>query len=291
MTERSHFYRSPDGLTLFARDFGPLGAPRTTVLCLAGLTRNSRDFGPLAARLATERRVLCPDYRGRGRSQYAGDPATYNPLHELADSLALLDHLAVPQTAVIGTSRGGIIAMLMAQRAPRRVKGVVLNDIGPHIDQGGLLRIARYLGVGPALASWEDAVDVLKQTHPGFDTLAPAEWLAFAQRVFRDDEGRPKVDYDLKLAEAFPSAADIAEKGLPDLWEPFAALRGMPAAVLRAEHSDLLSAETVAAMQKLIPALITATIADRGHVPFLDEPESLAAIGRVLSDCDTTAQA
>jgi pimeloyl-ACP methyl ester carboxylesterase len=286
VTERSHFYRSSDGLHLFARDFGPLDSRRTPLLCLAGLTRNSRDFLALAEKLEADRRVLCPDYRGRGRSDYAGDISTYNPNQELADCLALLDYLGVASVVVIGTSRGGIIAMLMAQRARQRLEGVILNDIGPHIEKSGLARIAHNLGLNPALDTWEDAVAVLRQGSVGFEALTPGQWLEFARRVFGDDGGRPKIDYDLNLAKAFPAAADLARDGLPDLWRAFSALEGLPTAVIRGQHSDILSAATVAHMKKRIPPLISVTIADRGHVPFLDEPASLVTINRILSACD-----
>ncbi len=149
MIERTHFYRSQDGLKLFARDFGPENSHYLPVLCLAGLTRSSRDFLPLAEKIAADRRLICPDYRGRGRSQYADDVSTYNPMQELADVIALLDCLSVDKAIVIGTSRGGIIAMLMAQRASNRLQGAVLNDIGPRLEKEGLLRIASHLGVSP----------------------------------------------------------------------------------------------------------------------------------------------
>ena len=64
---------SQDGLKLYYRDYGnPLSA-RTPLLCLTGLTRNSADFADLAERHAQERRILCLDYRGRGRSTHESE--------------------------------------------------------------------------------------------------------------------------------------------------------------------------------------------------------------------------
>jgi pimeloyl-ACP methyl ester carboxylesterase len=288
--ERRHWFRSRDGLRLFARDFGPEDSRLTPVLCLAGLTRNSRDFLPLVGRLENERRLICPDYRGRGQSDYSEDPSTYHPMHELSDVLALLDHLSLASAAVVGTSRGGIILMHMAQKTPERVSGAVLNDIGPHIEKAGLARIARQLRAIPDPRDWDEAVDLLRQTNVGFETLSPEQWHDFARRIFRDEGGRPRADYDPNLARAFPAEEELANKGLPDLWETFVALRSIPTAVLRGEHSDFLSADTVNRMKELHPALISATVAGRGHVPFLDEPESLAAIRAVLSRCDRERQ-
>ena len=58
-------WTSEDGLRLHYRDYaGP--ADKALVICIPGLTRNARDFEALAATLATRRRVLCLDLRGRG---------------------------------------------------------------------------------------------------------------------------------------------------------------------------------------------------------------------------------
>lgn len=274
-----------DGLRLFARDYAG-AAERTPVLCLPGLTRNSKDFGDIAERLSSSRRVIAPDFRGRGRSQYANDPLTYRPDMELADTLGLMDHLGIHRAAVIGTSRGGIAAMLMAAKAGERLAGVLLNDIGPRIEKAGLLRIRSYLGTDPQFTGWSAAVKALKSTNPGLETLGETQWQAFARRVFREVNGSPRADYDASLAAGFPSAEDIAAGKVPELWGLLEAMKAIPVTVLRGEHSDLLSAETVDDMRKRLPQLAAVTVADRGHVPFLDEPESLAAIAAWLAEVD-----
>lgn len=270
------FHEAGDGAKLFARDYHR-GGSLTPVVCLPGLTRNSKDFGTLAPLLAARRRVICPDFRGRGKSSYT-DPAAYRPNVEASDTLALLDRLGIGRVAIIGTSRGGIVAMVTAALAPGRLAGAAFNDIGPKIEMAGLLRIRSYLGADPQFASWEQAVLALKATNPGFATLRDAEWMAFARRVFRDENGLPRADYDAGLAQNFPSAGDIEAGNVPELWELFDAMVQLPMLVLRGEYSDLLSAGTVAGMRRRSPSLASMTVKDRGHVPFLDEPESLAAI-------------
>lgn len=274
-------FTSADGLSLYGRDY-PASGDATPILCLAGLTRTSRDFEPLAQWLAGTRRLITMDYRGRGRSAYAADPKTYRPDVELADALRLLDHLGIERVNVLGTSRGGIIAMIMATQFPQRLKGVLLNDVGPVIERASLIRIRSYLGKALAFDDWARAVAALKKSNPGFESLSEAEWLSFAQRVFVDKDGRISHDYDLRLAEAFPTDEEIARADAPDLWPLFDALMAFPVAALRAQHSDLLSPETLAQMRKRHPRLAAHTIKDRGHVPFLDEPDAKAAIGAWL---------
>jgi pimeloyl-ACP methyl ester carboxylesterase len=277
VSHRDIHFTSADGLALFGRDYAA-DSGSTPLLCLCGLTRNMRDFEPLVQWLGGSRRLITMDYRGRGRSAYAPDPTTYRPDIELADALCLLDKLNIDHASVIGTSRGGIIAMLMAAHFPHRLKSVLLNDVGPVINKASRLRIARYIGKVVSFRSWGEAVAALQQNNPGFHTLSDGEWLDFAKRVFIEKDGRIVNDYDLRLAETLPKPEDIEKSGVPDLWPLFDALAPLPVTVLRAEHSDLLSAATVTEMQKRHPRLSAFTIKDRGHVPFLDEPDAKAAI-------------
>ena len=285
MSFSEHFFDAADGVRLYARDYAGPDKRLTPVVCLPGLTRNAKDFDTAAPRLAQARRMICPDFRGRGKSAHA-DPATYRPDQELADTLQLLDVLGVRRFAIIGTSRGGIVAMVMAAKALDRLAGVAFNDIGPRIEKAGLIRIRSYLGSDPQFGSWAQAVDALKATNPGFHSLDDAEWLAFARRVFRDENGVPRADYDAGLTQNFPSIEDIEAAKVPELWGLLDLMVDLPATVLRGEHSDLLSAETVSEMQRRHKRLAAVTVANRGHVPFLDEPESIAAIDQWLEDVD-----
>ncbi len=278
-------FRSSDGLELYARDYGPLEAGSTAVLCLSGLTRNSKDAHLVGERVGLGRRVIAPDYRGRGRSEHAADWSTYRVDVEMADVIMLLDSLGLERVVVIGTSRGGLIAMLMAARHRDRLAGVLLNDIGPVLEPEGLLRIRRYLGKPLRFTTWPGAVAALKRINPGFESLEEAEWEAFARRVYRDEGGRPALDYDPNLSRSFPTAGEIAAGSSPPLWELLAALDGLPAAALRGEHSDLLSPATLARMAEKVGGLDAVTVRDRGHAPFLDEAESRAAVDRLLARC------
>lgn len=266
------------------RDYGSAG-DLTPAVCLPGLTRNAKDFETIAPELSRNRRVLALDFRGRGRSGRA-DPSTYRPDQEVADTLAVLDNLGVTRFAIIGTSRGGIVAMVMAARALDRMAGVLFNDIGPKIDTAGLLRIRSYLGSDMPVTDWDAAVASLKSTTPGFPDLSEADWHAFARRLYRDENGRPGMDYDPGLSLNFPSTEDITAGKVPELWALFEILAPLPCLVLRGEHSDLLSEQTVAEMRRRHPRLAAETVPARGHVPFLDEPVSRDAIAQWLAAVD-----
>ncbi len=277
------WFESPDGLRLYYRDFAGTAPGQLPVLCLPGLTRNSRDFEALALRLQRAgRRVLTPDLRGRGRSQH--DPAwsNYHPGTYLGDLEALQAHAGVERVIVVGTSLGGILAMLIAATRPAAIAGAVLNDVGPEIAAEGLQRIAQYVGRAAPVSSWEDAAAQAQATYglalPG---LTEQDWLAFARRSYIEVDGVPRLDMDPMIGEAVRAAPSGAA---PDLWPVFSALAPLPALALRGELSDVLSAATFERMGREKPDLRCVTVARRGHPPLLDEPECVAAIEAFLAD-------
>lgn len=259
----------PDGTTLYYTDAGE----GPVILCLAGLTRNGTDFDYVAPYLSGCR-VIRLDYRGRGRSDWAA-PATYTTLQEGQDALALLDHLEIEKVAIMGTSRGGLIGMGFAAMVRDRLSGLLMNDIGPELVRSGIDAIGDYLGRNPSEKTYEEAAAMRAKLMIGFEGVPDTRWEEEVRKHYIQTPDGLVINYDPRLREGF-----VATQGqpLPDLWPWFDALQGLPAAVIRGANSDLLSAETVAKMQERNPDLIVAAIPDRGHVPFLDEPEALAAI-------------
>ncbi len=242
-----YFVSAPDGLRLHARGYGPRGGRRRPVVCLPGLARTTDDFDTLASTLANDpdraRYVLAIDYRGRGESEYDSNPANYNIATEVADLLAVLTALEIAPAVFVGTSRGGILAMLLATVRPAAIAGVVLNDIGPVIETKGLVRIKSYVGQLPQPKSFEDGAEILRHLFGAqFPKLGPDDWTMFARRTFKEQEGSLTPRYDPKLASALKSI-DMA-RSLPPLWREFDALALVPLMTVRGANSDILSAET-----------------------------------------------
>jgi len=270
-------FTTSDGLSLYYTDEGE-GRP---VLCLAGLTRNHADFSYLAPHLP-DLRLLGMDYRGRGQSEYAGDPMSYNILREGEDAIELLDHLGLDKATVIGTSRGGLISMALSVTHPGRLQAVVLNDIGPVVDPKGLERIMDYVGKTPPFPDLDAAAQALVAGHAhDFPGVPVSRWREQAEFMWEEAPGAGLVlRYDPKLRDGLIGQAGVGEA--PNLWELFDGLSGLPLAAIRGANSDLLTADTLEAMQARHPGLIAATVPDRGHVPFLDEQEALEAIHLLL---------
>jgi pimeloyl-ACP methyl ester carboxylesterase len=285
----SHFVSTPDGLKLHVRVYGTGAEARLPVVCLHGLARTGADFHRLACALAFDpakpRQVIAMDYRGRGRSDHDPSPANYNVGVELNDVLTVLAALRIGPAVFIGTSRGGILTMLLAATAPQLIAGAVLNDIGPVIEPQGLLRIKGYVGKLSQPADFDEAAQMLRRLFGAqFTALSAEDWRAWAERNFQERDGKLVATYDLALAQTL---ADFdVEKPLPALWPQFDALAHLPLLVIRGENSDLLSPETVAAMRARHPDLQLLEVAGQGHAPLLMEDDIIARIARFVAGCD-----
>lgn len=280
-------WTSSDGLSLFARDYpGADGPAKLPAIAIHGLTRNSADFDAIATLIARGgRRVLALDVRGRGQSDRATDPMTYQPPVYAKDVLGLLEAAGIERAVFLGTSMGGLITMAITALKSRVVAAAILNDIGPQVSPEGLARIAAYSGQPVDTPTWAAATAYAKRINEiALPHYTDADWDAFARRTFRDGtEGSPVLNYDPDIA--VPIRAAGAKALAPNLWPYFRKLaRKRPTLLIRGGTSDLLSAEIVAKMQKAAPDMRYAEIPDIGHAPMLDEPESKAAIFEFLRD-------
>jgi pimeloyl-ACP methyl ester carboxylesterase len=287
---RDVWTRSPDGLRLHARLYGELGSGRLPVLCLPGLARSAVDFHILAGSLASAgRAVVSVDYRGRGLSDRDPDPANYTVPVETADLLALVSELAITEAVVIGTSRGGLIAMALAAQQPGLIAGLVLNDIGPVIELSGLMRIKSYVGKLAAPRDMREGAAILRSVFEAqFPDLGEEAWLAWANATWEERGGSLILGYDPALARTL-DALD-AETALPDLWSLFDTLAEIPLLAIRGAHSDLLSAETLAAMADRHPNLQSITVTGQGHAPLLQSPDLLRHIGDFVESLDAVSR-
>lgn len=267
-----------DGLALYVRDYGDPHAPRTPLLCLPGLTRNGADFARLAQRLAADRRVVCPDYRGRGRSERDRNWRHYAPQACLDDLAQVMAALGLERVVVLGTSFGGLLAMGLAVLKPGCVAGVILNDIGPEVRAGGLDRLIAYIATDRPQPDWSAAAAFLRQTLPTLSLRSEDDWLEFARGTYRSGpDGMLHFDWDVRLVRTLGAGA------VPDLWPLFRAIGRIPALALRGGVSEILAEATFARMADAKPDLVSVTVPGVGHAPSLEEPEARDAIDDFLA--------
>jgi pimeloyl-ACP methyl ester carboxylesterase len=285
---RSIFVCAPDGLRLHIQEYGQTVASALAVVCLPGLARTTADFAALAPALAygePQRRVIAIDSRGRGRSQYDVDPKNYNLAVELADIVAVLTALEIKHAVFIGSSRGGILTMLLAAAHPEMVAGAVLHDIGPVIETEGVSRIKSYIGKLPQPRDLNEAAEIVRRLFAAqFPKFTAAQWLGAAQRTWKAEGGRLVLTYDPALDETL---ADFdMEHPLPQLWNEFDVLARVPVLVIRGAKSDILSGATLQAMRARHPGLESLEVPDQGHVPLLEGAEVIGRITAFVRTCD-----
>jgi pimeloyl-ACP methyl ester carboxylesterase len=273
MAAAEYWFDSQEGLRLFSRVYAAPRADAPVVLCLHGLMRNSRDFEDLAQHLAGHHRVIVPDVRGRGFSARDPNSGNYQIPVYVKDVLTLLAGLGAARVAVIGTSMGGLIGMVLAASQPGLVSRLVLNDVGPEVDPAGLERIRGYAGKAAPVRSWPEAVAQLRAVYgPAWPGLGEARWERIARLSYRANaQGVPEADADPLIGEVVRNSPSAA----PDLWPLWGALAKIPALAIRGAQSDILGPATLARMQREKPDLKVLSVANRGHAPLLDEPECL----------------
>ncbi|MEH6789931.1 alpha/beta fold hydrolase [Parasphingorhabdus sp.] len=283
MQYADHFYRSADDrLNLYARIYDGDGPP---LLLMHGLTRNSGDFEGLAEHLAGRHKLIVPDQRGRGRSDHDPDSQNYTPAVYVADMFALIDGLDLGRLGLIGTSMGGLMAMMMAAKAPARFDSLILNDIGPAVEAAGLDRIQSYVGASGPFDSWQQAAAHCRDVHGEFfSNYTAQDWLAFARQLCKEHpDGTISFAYDPSISDGLSGSEQTVVPA--DLWPVWDQLSALPVLVIRGAMSDILSPATVADMQRRHRGPFRAVdIPHRGHTPMLDEPDALAAIDRFLAD-------
>jgi pimeloyl-ACP methyl ester carboxylesterase len=267
------YYTAQDGLRLHARVYGAANIATMPVVCLAGLTRNARDFHGLALHLSQragiKRRVVAFDYRGRGQSEWAPNWKTYDVLTEANDVLAGLDALGIGRAALVGTSRGGLIAFVLAALRPALPGAVVLNDVGPVIEGAGLANIRDYLSRAPQPKNFAEAAAIAKATQGvAFPALTDADWERAARAYWREDGGTLVPMFDPALLNTL-AGVDFSKR-LPELWPQFEALKAVPMLAIRGANSTLLSAETFAEMGRRHPNIESVTVEGQGHAPYLE---------------------
>ncbi|MFC4172817.1 alpha/beta fold hydrolase [Microvirga sp. GCM10011540] len=286
---RDFFVSAADGLRLYARDYGPEIGGALPVVCLPGLARTSGDFHELAEALSRDearpRRVLSLDYRGRGRSDWDEDWRNYDVRIELNDTLQVLTAAGIDQAVFVGTSRGGLITMALGAIRPTLLRGAVLNDVGPVIDGKGLVRIRSYVGKLPQPRTMQEAGQILKRISDAqFPRFTEEQWEKLARGTWHENGDGLRLNYDPKLMKTL-EAIDL-EMPLPILWPLFEGLAPVPVLAVRGGNSDLLSAETLRAMQEKHPRLTAITVPDQGHAPAF-EGDLIEAVRRLIAEAES----
>ncbi len=284
MTYTEHFYKSSDGLDLYYRVYGT-ASDRVPIVCLSGLTRNSGDFDAFAETFSQNRQIFCLDYRGRGRSDWDPNYKNYNPQTYLGDIFVFLTTTHIEKAVFVGTSLGGLLCMGLSGLTPQHVAAVILNDVGPDISDEGSARIAGYISTDTRYQTIEDVAAAQELSYSAvYPDVDKDYWITTAKVGFKydDKDQNFKPNYDLAIGQALEE--QTSDEQPIDLWAFFETMKAKPLLAIRGALSDVLSEETFHKMQSVNPDMHHLTLANRGHVPLLNEPLALEKITEFLEN-------
>ena len=264
------------GLQLHYLDWGNPAAP--PLVCVHGYTSSADAFNGFARHLRDRFHIIALDVRGHGESAWS--PAGAYTYHDQASDLAaFVDHLGLGLFILLGTSMGGIIAMTYAMEHGQRLRAMVLNDIGPEVEQGSQ-RITQMVGSRPdAFATLDEAMAYRRNASPivaARDTTSQRE---LALGVLRQ---QPDGTWGWKMDPAYISQR--VERGAPsrpNLWPTLAQLT-CPTLAVWGTTSDVLSEAQVRRIVETLPMGELLEIPGVGHAPSLVEPASVAGLERFL---------
>src|SRR5712691_1685894 len=266
-----------NGLKLRYLEWGEPGA--LPIECVHGYTSSAEAFNALARRLADHAHVLALDVRGHGGSGWSPDGA-YGYSDQAADLAAFVDALVPSPFLLIGTSMGGVIAMAYAATHPTRLRGLVINDIGPDPEAGGQ-RITNMVGSRPeSFASLEAAMAYRREVSSITAGRPLDDQRELALGVLRQ---RSDGLWAWKMDPAYiEQRITRGAPARPALWPVLAALP-CPTLVIWGSDSDVLSQAQARRMVETLPKGELVAVPGIGHAPTLVEPPVLAALERLLA--------
>jgi len=271
-----------DGLKLYVRDYRPIKVMGRPILCLSGLTRNSQDFDHIADVLVDKgHRVVTMDYRGRGHSEYDDDWSNYHPATYVSDIFQVASALGLHNCVFLGTSLGGIMSMVMCVAAPGLVHSVILNDVGPDLDDNGIAQIIAYTGDGASVADIDGAVEKLKNYYAEEHGFVDKDWRNVAKKTYKLVDGKYVPNWDVKIADNLK--LQTANEEQQDLWPFFNALGNRNVLCIRGSASSVFKQHTYDKMMELLPNISGLVLDGVGHAPTLEEAEAEKSILSFLS--------
>lgn len=264
-----------DATQLAWRDFGGTGP---SAVLLHGLAGHASEWEDTAAWLTEDWRVVALDQRGHGRSERSPKDVS-REAHE-ADVVALIEELNAGPVLLVGQSLGGHLALLVAARHPRLVRGLVVVEASP---VGGDPVAARdtVAKVGAWLRAWPVpfADRAAAVAHFGGPSLWAEAWASGLQ----ERAGGLWPGFDVDVMER-----TLAEGVRRDYWREWEQI-SCPTLIVRAGNGTL-DAATADEMLRRLPHARLREIPDASHDVHLDRPQEWRAVVQsFLGDLDAVA--
>ena len=277
MTTPSSHYVTIKDLEFHYVEWGSAAKP--PLIFWHGFARTCRDFDDLARALAADWHIFAPDTIGRGLSQWSPEAKRDYSNDAFADfATGFLDGLGLGVVDWVGTSMGGGIA-IRAGAGPLkgRIRRLVLNDIGPKINDVARQRIRAYAGTPPSFARVSELEAYFRQIYKPFGFLTDAQWRRLAETSTRRlPDGRITPHYDPKIVVQFDEEPDDFAQ-----WSYWDKLE-CDVMCLHGEESDLLLTPDAEEMTRRGPGCRLVTIKGCGHAPALNVPDQINLVADFL---------
>lgn len=269
-----------DGATL-AHDHRLGEAPQSDVLLLHGFGQTRQSWNATATRLA-ERGYSSwtVDGRGHGESSRNAADRAYR-MEQFAEDLLDIAAQLPRKPVLVGASMGGLLGLL-TQGEHALFEGLVLVDITPRWDAGGVTRILDFMSAHPnGFHDLEHAADQIAVYLPHRRKRKTADELS--SLLLQREDGRWHWHWDRRLVD---EVARDGERWQPALVRAAAKVR-VPTLLVSGGLSDLVSAETVDEFLQLVPQARHVRIADATHMVAGDRNDAFA--GAILDFLATQA--
>lgn len=266
-----------DDLSLHYLDWGTAGHP--PLLCLHGITQTAHSWDEVAPSLARSHHVHALDQRGHGDSSWAPD-GDYRIAAQSRDVERFIETSLAAPAVVVALSMGGLVAMTLTARRPDLVRALVVVDIAPEVQRGGVDNIRSFVAATDELDTFEDFVARAHAFNPrrSLDNIR--------ERLRHNLRQLPSGRWTWKYDPALRNPARVAE-GMGDLWERAAGIR-CPVLIVRGAESDILAADVATRFGDVVGAEVR-TVAGAGHSVMGDNPTGfLAAVEPFLAGLPRT---
>jgi pimeloyl-ACP methyl ester carboxylesterase len=262
-------FRGAGGVKLAGDARGPEDGPPVVFLHGGGQTRHA--WGGSAEVVARRgAHVITLDHRGHGDSAWPED-GEYSLAAFAGDVVAIAEQLGTPPV-VVGASLGGLAALLAEGERGPVLRGLVLVDVAPRLEQDGVKKVIAFMHTGlDGFASLEEAADAIAAYLP--HRRRPRDLGGLAKNLRQGDDGRWRWHWDPRFVRR--ERADPAWS--IERMEAAAHAVRCPTLIVRGRMSDVLSEDGVAALRALIPHAEYVDVAGAAHMVAGDENDAFTS--------------